>query len=177
VSRPRSAAERGGSDRRRRERARRAASDPADDATTRAGRAAALRQHSALRDRVRDRDLAPGDRGPVRAFVRDEVDSRRRLVGLFLPVLGAVVISTFSPASDLQRYLLFGSLAALAAVLTDAVLMGVTITRAARAAFPGEPVPGLATGWYAFLRAHRSRNVRRPRPRVSPGDVPDLRAR
>lgn len=173
MSRPRSAAERGGSDRRRRERARRAANDPADGGTARAGRAAALRQQSALRDR----DLAPGDRGPVRAFVRDEVDARRRLVGLFLPVLGAVVISTFSPASDLQRYLLFGSLAALAAVLTDAVLMGVTITRAARAAFPGEPVPGLATGWYAFLRAHRSRNVRRPRPRVSPGDVPDLRAR
>jgi drug/metabolite transporter (DMT)-like permease len=113
----------------------------------------------------------------VRAFVRDEVDARRRLVGLFLPVLGAVVISAFGPASDLQRYLLFGSLAALVAVLADAVLMAVTITRAARAVFPGEPIPLLATGWYAFLRAHRSRSVRRPAPRVSPGDVPDLRAR
>ena len=42
----------------------------------------------------RDGDLAPNDRGAVRAFVRDEVDSRRRLVGAFLPVLGIVVIVT-----------------------------------------------------------------------------------
>jgi drug/metabolite transporter (DMT)-like permease len=97
------------------------------------------------------------------------VDSRRRLVGLFLPVLGVVVLSALGPASGLQRSVLFGSLALLAAVAVDAVLMGVTITRAARAAFPGEPVPGVATGWYAFLRAHRARSLRRPAPRVSPG--------
>jgi hypothetical protein len=116
-----------------------------------------------------DGDLPPGDRGPVRAFVRDEVDSRRRLVGLFLPVLGVVTIAALGPASDLQRNVLFASLVVLAAVAVDAVLMGVTITRAARAEFPGEPVPGPATGWYAFLRAHRARSVRRPPPRVAPG--------
>jgi hypothetical protein len=120
-------------------------------------------------NRARDADLPPGDRGPVRAFVRDAVDSRRRLVGLLLPVLGVVVICAVGPASDLQRYLLFGSLALLALVAADAVRMGVDITRAARAELPGEPVPGLATGWYAFLRAHRSRHVRRPPPRVTPG--------
>jgi drug/metabolite transporter (DMT)-like permease len=97
------------------------------------------------------------------------VDSRRRLVGLLLPVLGVVVICAVGPASDLQRYLLFGSAAVLALVAADAVRMGVDITRAARAEFPGEPVPGLATGWYAFLRAHRSRHVRHPPPRVTPG--------
>jgi hypothetical protein len=86
-------------------------------------------------DERRDRDLAPRDRGPVRAFLRDEVDARRRLVGAFLPVLGIAVISALSPASD---------------------------------AFPDEQVPGLATGWYAFLRAHRSRSVRQPPPRVAP---------
>ena len=123
----------------------------------------------------RDRDLAPHDRGPVRAFIRDEVDARRRLVGLFLPVLGVVVISVFAPASDLQRNALFASLAVLAVVVADAVLMGVSLTRAARAAFPDEQVPGLATGWYAFLRAHRSRSVRRPPPRVAPRGRPPAR--
>jgi hypothetical protein len=125
----------------------------------------------------RDRDLAPYDRGPVRAFVRDEVDARRRLVGAFLPVLGIVVISALSPASDWQRYALYISLAALAAIVADAVLMGVTITRAAREALPDESVPGLATGWYAFLRAHRSRSVRRPPPRVAPRGRPVPRTR
>jgi hypothetical protein len=117
----------------------------------------------------RDRDLAPHDRGPVRAFVRDEVDARRRLVGLFLPVLGIVVISALSPASSWQRNALQWSVVALAVIAADAVIMGVTLTRAARAAFPDESVPALATGLYAFLRAHRSRNVRRPPPRVAPG--------
>jgi hypothetical protein len=120
----------------------------------------------------RDRDLAPHDRGPVRAFVRDEVDARRRLVGAFLPVLGIVVISALSPASDWQWYALVTSLAVLAAIAVDAVLMGVTVTRAARATFPEEDVPGLATGWYAFLRAHRSRSLRRPPPRVAPRGQP-----
>jgi hypothetical protein len=105
------------------------------------------------------------------------VDSRRRLVGLFLPVLGAVMISVFAPASDLQRYLLIGSVALLVVTVVDAVVMGAAITGSARAEFPGEAVPGLATGWYAFLRAHRSRSVRRPPPRVSPGDPPPSRTR
>ena len=151
----------------------RSASGPA----RRSGDTARLRKEAARRARTaqpqkkpaRDTDLPPGDRGPVRAFVRDEVDSRRRLVGLFLPVLGIVVLSALGPASDLQRNVLVGSLVVLAAVAVDAVLMGVTITRAARAEFPAEPVPGLATGWYAFLRAHRARSVRRPAPRVTPG--------
>jgi hypothetical protein len=136
-------------------------------AVTTAGGGGASRRRSAAGPR--DEDLAPHDRGPVRAFVRDAVDARRRLVGLLLPVTGVVVIGAVSPASDLQRYVLFGSLPALAAVAVDAVLMMVTITRAARAAFPGEPVPGPATGWYALMRAHRARELRRPPPRVAPG--------
>jgi hypothetical protein len=125
----------------------------------------------------RDRDLAPNDRGPVRAFIRDEVDSRRRLVGAFLPILGLTVIAALNPASDWQRWALIASLTALGAIVVDAVLMGVAITRAAREAFPDEPVPGLATGWYAFLRAHRSRSVRRPPPRVAPRGRPVSRTR
>jgi drug/metabolite transporter (DMT)-like permease len=101
--------------------------------------------------------------------VRDVVDGRRRLVGLFLPALGAVVLASVAPASDLRRYVLLGCLAVLAAAVLDAVVLGVTVTRSARATLPGEPVPGLATGWYAFLRAHRARSVRRPPPRVEPG--------
>jgi hypothetical protein len=172
VSRQRSAAGRKGSGRLRR---------PADasgvgrEAARRAraekGRPTSNSGTAAVRHRPdpRDRDLPPHDRGPVRAFVRDAVDSRRRVVGLFLPVLGIVVICALGPASDLQRYGLYGGLAVLAAVAVDAVLMGMSVTRAARAAFPGEAVPGLATGWYAFLRAHRSRALRRPAPRVGPG--------
>jgi Protein of unknown function (DUF3043) len=143
------------------------------------GRSDGRRATAAARRRAEaaDRDLPPSDRGPVRAFVRDEVDARRRLVGAFLPVLGIVVISALSPASDWQRYALYAGLAALAAIVLDGVLMGVGVVQAAREAFPAEPVPGLATGWYAFLRAHRSRSVRRPPPRVAPRGRPVSRGR
>jgi hypothetical protein len=127
---------------------------------------------AAARVGARDQDLPPHDRGPVRAFVRDVVDARRRLVGMFLPVSGVVVICSVSRASDLQRSVLLGSLALLGVVLVDAVLLGVEVTRAARARFPDESVPGLATGWYAFLRAHRPRASRRPPARVGPGAGP-----
>ena len=57
-----------------------------------------------------DVDLHPRDRGPVRTFVRDVVDARRGPVGLLLPAAGITVTCAFAPASDLQRYLLLGSL-------------------------------------------------------------------
>ena len=114
-------------------------------------------------------DLHPRDRGPVRAFVRDAVDSRRRLVGLLLPAAGITVTCAFAPRSDLQQYLLAGSLVLLAAVVLDGIRLGVDVTRMARDRFPDADVPGLSTGWYAVMRAHRSRGARRPPPRVTPG--------
>jgi hypothetical protein len=146
---------------------RRRTSGSAGGASAAAGAGGAVRRRPPAQ--YRDEDLRPPDRGPVRAFVRDLVDSRRRFVGLFLPVTGVVVISAVSPASDLQRQSLVASLAVLAVVAVDAVRLGVTTTRAARTAFPEETVSGLATGWYAFLRAHRARELRRPPPRVTPG--------
>lgn len=114
-------------------------------------------------------ELHPRDRGPVRAFVRDVVDSRRRLVGLLLPVAGVTVTCAFAPRSDLQQYLLAGSLVLLAAVVLDALRLGVDVTRMARARFPDAEIPGVPTALYAFMRAHRSRGARRPPPRVTPG--------
>jgi hypothetical protein len=97
------------------------------------------------------------------------VDARRRLVGLFAPVFGMFLITTFGPASDLQHQLWLGSLAALAVIAVDALLLGRAVTVAARAEFPNAQVSTPATTSYAFMRAHRPRNTRHPAPRVRPG--------
>ena len=60
--------------------------------------------------------------------------------------------------------------ALLAVALLDAFRLGVRVTRGARARFPGEVVDGWRTGLYAFMRAHRMRRLRLPRPRVAVGD-------
>jgi Protein of unknown function (DUF3043) len=118
-----------------------------------------------------DESLHPRDRGPVRAYVRDIVDSRRHgLVGLFVPGFGGTLIAALGPASNLQRWLLVICAALLAVALVDAFVLGRTATRRARARFPGEVVDGWRTGFYAFMRAHRMRNLRLPPPRVERGD-------
>jgi hypothetical protein len=120
-------------------------------------------------DTPSDETLQPRDRGPVRAYVRDLVDARRGLVGLFAPGFGGTLIAALGPRSDLQRWLLLICAVLLAISVVDAVILGRAVTRRARARFPDEPVDGLRTGWYAFMRAHRNRSLRRPPPRVSPG--------
>ena len=119
-----------------------------------------------------DDALHPRDRGPVRAYVRDLVDARRRgLVGLFVPGFGGTLIAALGPSSNLQRWLLVICAVLLAISLVDAVVLGRTVTRRARARFPGEVVDGWRTGFYAFMRAHRMRNLRLPPPRVERGDL------
>ena len=54
--------------------------------------------------------------------------------------------------------------------LVDAVLLGRTVTRPPGPGFPDETVDGPRTSWYAFMRAHRMRNLRLPPPRVERGD-------
>jgi len=115
-----------------------------------------------------DDHLPTRDRGPVRAYVRDVVDARRRLVGLFMPAFACALISWQSPASGLRTILLTVGLVALTVVVIDAIVLGVQVVRMARLEFPTTQVSAWRTGWYAFMRAHRPRRMRRPAPRVSP---------
>ena len=119
---------------------------------------------------IPDEALHPRDRGPVRAHVRDVVDARRGLVGLFVPAFGGTLIAALGPASSLQRWLLLICAVALVVSVVDAVVLGRAATRSARARFPTQVVDGRRTGWYAFMRGHRMRILRHPPPRVAPGD-------
>ncbi len=119
-----------------------------------------------------ERYLPPRDRGPVRAYVRDVVDSRPHLLGLFMPLALVVVVSTFVPSLAVQQYMSLFSLAMLLVMITEGVYLGRTITSRVRARFPDEQVSGLSVGWYAFTRATQPRRIRMPKPRVRRGDNP-----
>jgi hypothetical protein len=113
--------------------------------------------------------LMPRDRGPVKAYIRDVVDSRPHLMGLFMPLAVVVVLSLLVPVLAVQQYLSLFSLVALTSMIIEGVLLGVSTTRKARAKFPGERISGLGTGWYAFTRASQLRRLRIPKPRVERG--------
>jgi hypothetical protein len=116
-----------------------------------------------------DRYLLPRDRGPVRRYVRDLVDSRPHLMGLFMPLAVIVLLSLVVPIPAAQQYLSLFSLFALVAMIIEGIWLGATVTRKARAQFPKEPVNALGTGWYAFTRASQLRRLRIPKPQVGRG--------
>ena len=143
---------------------------------TTGSRSSAQRSDAKRRDGTRlppwpdDDQLPARERGPVRAYVRDAVDARGpRPILLFMPAFALGLICAFGPPSELAHNILLGCLAVLAVVILDAVLLGRSIIRMSRAEFPKSQISGPATGWYVFMRAHRPRSMRLPRPRVSPG--------
>jgi DUF3043 family protein len=119
-----------------------------------------------------ERYLMPRDRGPVKAYIRDVVDSRPHIMGLFMPLALVVVLSLLVPVPAAQQYLSLFSLVALATMIIEGIFLGVSITRKAREKFPDEQISALATGWYAFTRASQLRKMRIPKPRVERGANP-----
>ena len=118
------------------------------------------------------RYLMPRDRGPVRAYVRDVVDSRPHLMGLFMPLAAIVFLSVLMPIPEVQRYLSLFSMVALVTMVAEGVVIGLSIVRKARAKFPDETISTPSTMWYVFTRASQPRKLRVPKPRVARGANP-----
>lgn len=138
----------------------------------RAQRAAETRRRRAGMERGDEKYLPPRDRGRVRAYVRDLVDSRPHLLGLFMPLALIVVVSALVPNPAYQRTMSLFSLVMLMVMVAEGVYLGLTVNRRVRAKFPDEQVSGLGIGWYAFTRATQPRKLRIPKPRVQRGENP-----
>ncbi len=125
-----------------------------------------------------DRYLLARDRGKVRAYVRDLVDSRRNVAGILLPVAVLSFVILLIPVPLLQTYGPLLLLVAIAAGVIDSVIFGRQMSRKVRQKFPNGDDSGLSTkgsslGFYAFNRACLIRRWRVPRAKVGPGDVVD----
>ncbi|PXY27251.1 DUF3043 domain-containing protein [Prauserella muralis] len=116
-----------------------------------------------------ERYLLPRDRGPVKAYVRDLVDSRRNILGLFMPLAILVFVTLLVPVPEFQQYGTLVTTVFLLGMLVEGFLNGRRITKLVRQRFPDENVRGVSIGWYAFVRASQVRKLRMPKPRVKPG--------
>jgi hypothetical protein len=126
------------------------------------------------RDRMMSGDekyLPARDRGPIKAYVRDLVDSRRNILGLFMPLAILVFVALLIPVPAAQQYITLVCMAMLIVMAIEGVINGRRIGKLARERFPKEP-PGASRGigWYAFVRASQIRKLRVPKPRLRPGD-------
>ncbi|HEX2134174.1 MAG TPA: DUF3043 domain-containing protein [Actinophytocola sp.] len=113
--------------------------------------------------------LMPRDRGPVKAYIRDLVDSKRNLLGLFMPLAIVIFVALLAPSPQIQSLTTLVCLLMLIAMIFEGILQGRRITRLVRQKYPKEHVRGLSVGWYAFIRASQIRKLRVPKPRVRPG--------
>lgn len=117
-----------------------------------------------------DRYLPVRDRGPVKAHVRDLVDSHRHLAGLFMPAAMVIVITTFTlPDPAVQLYVSIFALSFMALMITEAIFLGRQITARLHAKFPKEQFSAFGIGWYAFTRSTQLRRLRVPKPQVALG--------
>ncbi|MFJ1763899.1 DUF3043 domain-containing protein [Amycolatopsis sp. NPDC088138] len=132
-------------------------------------RAAAKSRREAMM-RGDDKALLPRDRGPVKAYVRDLVDSRRNLLGLFMPLAILVFLALLVPLPQVQSYITLLCTAMLLVMAIEGVVNGRKIGKLVRERFPKETVNGRSVGWYAFVRASQIRRLRVPKPRLKPGD-------
>ncbi|MFE6614991.1 DUF3043 domain-containing protein [Amycolatopsis sp. NPDC057786] len=135
-----------------------------------------LKQRNAAKERRErmmageDKYLLPRDRGPVKAYIRDLVDSRRNLLGLFMPLAILVFVALILPYPEVQRYATLLCTVMLLGMIVEGFLSGRRIAKMVRLKFPNETIKGTSVGWYSFIRASQIRKLRVPKPRVKPGD-------
>jgi hypothetical protein len=112
--------------------------------------------------------LLPRDQGPVRRYVRDVVDSRRNVLGLFMPATLALLFITFA-VPQLQLYVSPAMLVLMAVMSVDGLILGRKVNKLVDAKFPSNTESRWKLGLYAASRATQIRRMRSPRPQVERG--------
>jgi hypothetical protein len=102
------------------------------------------------------------DRGPVRRFVRDEVDARRSIGEFFLPIIFVVLLLSVVPNMTVNVI----AIVLMYTVLLFAVIDGIFLSRKLKKQivekFPDANPKGL--GMYGWLRSTQMRRLRAPKP-------------
>lgn len=111
-----------------------------------------------------ERNLPLRDRGPVRRYARDMVDSRRTVAEFFLPLAVVILVLSFSGS---ERLSYFGStlwLALVVLIVLDSAFLVVKLRRGLARTFPDESTRGIVP--YALMRSMQIRRFRLPPPRL-----------
>ncbi|WP_131098071.1 DUF3043 domain-containing protein [Streptomonospora litoralis] len=118
-----------------------------------------------------DRHYRPQDYGPVRAYARDVVDSRRSVSEFFLYFSLAIIVLLFMPSPQFQlvvTYVVWPAM--MVTIIAEGIYIGNRVKRQARELFPGDKsVRGV--GMYSAMRQLQIRRLRLPKPRVKPGQA------
>lgn len=119
-----------------------------------------------------ERFLLPRDKGPVRRFVRDLVDSRLSFVELLIPLLIVTMVLGYSGNPTMQSLGNTVMLGTVLLVIVDMIRLRMRLRRELGQRFPDEPTKGLT--YYAITRALQMKFMRLPKARLKIGQpLPD----
>lgn len=120
-----------------------------------------------------EKHLPPRDRGPVRRFIRDFVDSRLGFAELLAPVLIVIMLLGYGLAGEVGRTFANSLwVTTLLLLVLDVLWLRFRVRRAVRMRFPEESLKGVT--WYAVMRAINMRFLRLPKTQVKIGQaLPD----
>lgn len=143
-------------------------------------KAAMKRQREARRaDLARQREaLASGDerylpvrdKGPVRRFVRDYVDSRFCIAEWFLPLAVIILILSVIQVQNIQSISLLLWLGVIILIVIDSIGISIRLKKQLRERFPDTPKRGAVA--YGLMRTLQMRRLRLPKPQVKRGERP-----
>ncbi|SBV00670.1 Protein of unknown function (DUF3043) [Streptomyces sp. OspMP-M45] len=143
-------------------------------------KAAVKRQREARRaDLARQREaLASGDerylpardKGPVRRFVRDFVDSRFCIAEYFLPLAVIILVLSVIQVRNIQNISLLLWLGVIVLIVVDSIGLGFRLKRQLKQRFPDQPRRGAVA--YGLMRTLQMRRLRLPKPQVKRGERP-----
>jgi hypothetical protein len=137
----------------------------------RAERAANRARMTDRRDRMmagEEAYLLPRDQGPIRRYVRDVVDSRRNVLGLFMPATLLLLFASFG-VPQLQLYVSPAMLVLMLVMGVDGLILGRKVSKMVDAKFPDNTESRWKLGIYAAGRATQLRRMRAPKPQVQRG--------
>jgi DUF3043 family protein len=129
----------------------------------------ATRQREALANGD-ERFLPARDKGPVRRFARDYVDSRWSVAEFFLPLAIVILLLSIVGSVQLKSLALLLWIVVIVLILLDSLFKGVALRTALSRRFPNESRRGVVL--YALMRTLQMRKMRLPKPQVARGERP-----
>nr|WP_079082962.1 DUF3043 domain-containing protein [Streptomyces antibioticus] len=117
-----------------------------------------------------ERYLPARDKGPVRKFARDTIDSRFNVAEFFLPMAVIILVLSMVQVGALQSIALLLWLVVIVLIVLDSILTAFRLKKRLAERFPDHNRKGAVA--YALMRSLQMRRLRLPKPQVKRGERP-----
>jgi hypothetical protein len=117
-----------------------------------------------------ERYLPVRDKGPVRRFAREFIDSRFNVAEFFLPMAVVILVLSMVRVGSLQNIALLLWLVVIVLIVLDSIATGFRLRKRLAERFPDQNRRGAVA--YALMRSLQMRRLRLPKPQVKRGERP-----